>query len=230
MSIQLPLNIQLRDDATLESFYPGDNQEVLQAVHDLSEGIGEIFVYVWGSKGAGCSHLLQATLNRATELGVPAVYIPLHEKDSFDISIFQGLEELSLVCLDDLQSIAGDAVWEEAFFHLFNRIRENKRRLLVAANTPPMNLNLKLADLKSRLSWGVVYHLHELNDDQKLAALQLRASHRGLELSDQVGHFLLNRCSRNMSELFELLEILDKASLTEQHRLTIPFVKHILKI
>ncbi len=230
MIAQLPLSIQLRDDATLANFFPGDNQEILQAVAELSRGKGEPFVYLWGQIGAGCSHLLQATCHEAYELGVSAVYIPLQQLHELDPSVLQGLEELSLICLDDIQAITGQAQWEEALFHLFNRIRAQNKRLLMAASMPPSHLKLELADLKSRLSWGVVYQLHELSDDQKLAALQLRAKGRGLQLSDSVGQFLLSRCSRNMAELFQVLDTLDRASLAEQRRLTIPFVKHVLEI
>ena len=62
----------------------------------------------------------------------------------------------------------------------------------------------------------------------KLRALQLRASRRGLHLTDEVGHFILTRGTRSMSALFELLEQLDQASLQAQRKLTIPFLKETL--
>jgi DnaA family protein len=89
---------------------------------------------------------------------------------------------------------------------------------------------IKLPDLKSRLAWGVVYQLHALSDEQKLDALKLRAQGRGLDLDLPVGKFLLRRCPRNMAQLFETLELLDQASLAQQRRLTIPFVKEVLGV
>jgi DnaA-homolog protein len=227
---QLALNIQLRDDSTFESFYPGDNQEAFQAVKELLSGHSEPFLYLWGNEGVGKSHLLQAACHQARNLGLTAVYIPLREARFISRDIFQGLEEIALVCLDDVDSITSEKVWEEALFHLFNKIRANNSRLLVASNTSAHHIKLSLPDLKSRLSWGVTYQIHALQDNQKCDALALRAECRGLFLNKTVGQFLLNHCPRNMSELFHTLEILDKASLMEQRRLTIPFVKEILKV
>ena len=71
---------------------------------------------------------------------------------------------------------------------------------------------------------ALIFQLHGLSDEDKLRALQLRASRRGLHLTDEVGRFILNRGSRSMNSLFDLLEQLDRASLQAQRKLTIPFL------
>lgn len=229
---QLPLNFQLRDDAIFSSFYPGENLEALNATKKLVQGEGETFVYVWGGFGVGKSHLLQGACHEAYEAGLPAVYIPLKGIAKLSPAMLDDLEKIPLICLDDIHCVSGHVEWEEALFHFYNRIREQKgkSRLMVSAETSPLHIMLQLADLKSRLAWGVTYQLHLMNDEQKLEALRLRAYCRGLELNKSVAHFLLSRCSRNMAELFATLEKLDNASLAEQRRLTIPFLKQILKI
>lgn len=143
--------------------------------------------------------------------GEPAVYLPLAELLDRGIEILDNLEQYELVCLDDLQAVAGRADWEEALFHLFNRLRDSGRRLLIAASTSPRELPVKLADLKSRLTLALIFQMRPLSDEDKLRALQLRASRRGLHLTDEVGHFILTRGTRSMSALFELLERLDQA-------------------
>ncbi|NVL32138.1 DnaA regulatory inactivator Hda, partial [Pseudomonas syringae pv. actinidiae] len=82
--------------------------------------------------------------------------------------------------------------------------------------------------IKSRLTMALVFQMRGLSDEDKLRALQLRASRRGLHLTDDVGHFILTRGTRSMSALFELLERLDQASLQEKRKLTIPFLKETL--
>lgn len=227
---QLPLGFRLRDDATFENYLAIGNQQALHSVLNLVRGEDEKFIYLWGGEGSGRSHLLQACCHAAPEHNKSVVYLPLTELITFSNDFFQGLEHIGLVCIDDIEQIAGDAVLEEQVFHLFNRIRAEGNRLLVTANTPPQQLQIKLPDLKSRLSWGVVYQLHTLNDTDKLSALQLHSKVRGLDLDDLVGNFLLKRCARNMTQLFETLELLDQASLAEQRRLTIPFVKRVLGV
>lgn len=230
IAIQLPLGFRLRDDATFASFLPAANKQVLQAVLDLMQGQGDNFLYIYGTVGSGRSHLLQAICHAAGEYKQTAVYIPLEDPENLHADIFVGLEYTGLICLDDIDHIAGNAVLEEQLFHLFNRVRAQNKRLIITANVPPIGLPIKLPDLKSRLSWGTAYQLHPLNDEQKIAALQLRAQSRGLVLDPTVGRFLLRRCPRNMGLLFNTLEQLDQASLAEQRRLTIPFIKEVLGV
>lgn len=225
---QLPLGIDLRDDRTLETYFPGGNEQALMQVKHIARGEGEPFVYLWGRQGVGRTHLLQGACHWANRYEQTAFYLSLASISDLKPSIFEGLERLDLICLDDLESIAGNAVWEEALFHLFNRLRSQNRRLLVAAKEPPKGLGIKLPDLASRLSWGIVYLLQSLSDEDLRIALQLRAKERGLLLSDEVGTFLIRRYTRSMPELYALLETLDKASLVAQRRLTIPFIKSVL--
>ena len=162
---QLPLNIQLHDDATLSSFYPGDNKEVLEAVKHFAYGKEGMFLYIWGQAGVGRSHLLQAACRAASELGDAVVYVPLLEQKQLSPGILQGIDDIPLVCIDDINIIAGQPLWEEALFHLFNRIQVQGGRLLIAADISPRNLTVILPDLKSRLTSGVIYQVQRLSDE-----------------------------------------------------------------
>jgi DnaA family protein len=229
--IQLPLGVRLRDDATFANYYPGANAAALGYVQRLctaNAGWTESLIYLWGATGVGRSHLLQAACLGFEQRQEQAVYLPLTEVVGYGPQIVESLEQYALVCLDDLQAAAGLPDWEEALFHLFNRLRDNGRCLLLAAAASPRELAIKLPDLQSRLSLALVFQLQSLSDEDKLRALQLRASRRGLHLSDEVGRFILNRGARGMGALFELLEQLDSASLQAQRKLTVPFIKEIL--
>lgn len=229
--IQLPLGVRLRDDATFANYYPGANAAALGYVERLCEpdaGWIESLIYLWGAEGVGRSHLQQAACLRFEQRGEQAVYLPLADLVQYGTAILDNLEQCELVCLDDLDAVAGRADWEEALFHLFNRLRDAGRKLLLAANTAPRELPIALPDLKSRLTLALIFQLHALSDEDKLRALQLRASRRGLHLTEEVGRFIMTRGSRNMSVLFDILERLDQASLQAQRKLTIPFLKETL--
>ncbi|WP_447590000.1 DnaA regulatory inactivator Hda [Aquipseudomonas campi] len=229
--IQLPLGVRLRDDATFANYYPGANAAALGYVERMCEadaGWAENLIYLWGIEGVGRSHLLQAACLRFEQRGESAVYLPLAEVADYGPALLDNLEQCGLVCLDDLDAVVGRAEWEEALFHLFNRLRDAGRCLLLAAAAAPRELPVGLADLQSRLTLALVFQLHALSDEEKLRALQLRASRRGLHLTDEVGRFILTRGERSMSALFELLERLDQASLQAQRKLTIPFLKETL--
>ena len=113
-------------------------------------------------------------------------------------------------------------------FHFFNRIREHGGRLILAANNGALNLGIRLPDLRSRLSWGVTYQVQATGDKEKIQVLKLRAHQRGFEISDEVANYLMKRATREMSDLMALLDKLDYASLVEQRKLTIPFIKNYL--
>ena len=229
-SLQLPLAVQLDDHANFSSFYPAGNQTLLSQLISSAQGQGERFYYLWGVAGSGCSHLLHAACRQAGDLQQTSTYISFKQHVDLTPEIFDGLETLSLVCIDDIEQIAGQSNWEVALFHFYNRCRDANTRLIVASHCPPRQLSIELPDLASRLSWGVVYQVHELADDDKLAALQLRAKRRGLELSNDVGQYLLTHCNRNTNNLFMILDKLDHASLAQQRRLTIPFIKSVLEL
>lgn len=227
MNKQLPLGVVLRDGASFDNYVSGENDEALSGLRACAEG-RENFVYLWGASGCGKTHLLHALSRQLSHQGETVVYLPLSDAEALAPQALAGLEDVRLVCLDDLNAIAGKAAWEEAIFHLYNRLREQGNRLVVAADRPPAALGLALPDLQSRMTAGLVYHLRTLDDAQKAAALQLRASRRGIDLPPDVAGFMLRRCPRDMASLFDFLDHLDLAALAAQRRLTIPFVRQML--
>jgi DnaA-homolog protein len=226
---QLPLGVGLRDDATFESFLPAANATGL--VESLSRQLGdegEPFIYLWGASGSGRSHLLQAACHAASDRDLRALYLPLRELGHFPPLMLEDAERLDLVAIDDIDSVIGRRRWEEGLFHTFNRLRDAGKRLVVSASMAPRQLPVKLPDLASRLTWGVTFHLQRLDDDERLQALQLRARIRGMQLPGEVARYILHRGPRRLDELFDELAVLDRASLSAQRKLTIPFVKQAL--
>ncbi len=229
--VQLPLGIRLRDDATFANYYAGANaaaQGYIERACHAQETWVDSFIWLWGRAGSGRSHLLQAACLRAEEQELRALYLPLQECLAYGPDMLDGVENCDLLALDDVQLVVGRPDWEHALFHAFNRLRDAGKRLLISADCSPRELKVDLPDLHSRFNLALVFHLQELDDEEKLRALQLRASRRGLYLSDEVGRFLLGRLTRSMDALFAALEQLDQASLQAQRKLTIPFVKDVL--
>ncbi len=231
MLTQLILPIQPPDACCFENFYIGQNAILLNSLRHFSRKMGESYIYIWGNPGAGCTHLLQACCHEAQQQGFSVAYLPLNTlKKNNSSEILRGLESVDMVCIDELESVVEDSIWQESLFHFYNRLQEQTRYLLIAAKNVPNQLNLSLPDLVSRLSSGVLFQVRELNDAERLIALQQRADLRGLELSEEVGQFLLLRLPRDSQALFSALTQLDKASLSLQRKLTIPLVKTILKL
>ena len=221
---QLALPLRLADHAVFESFLPGANEALVAALTDVAERRGD-GCWLWGGAASGKTHLLQAVCARA---GDRSVYVPLPLFADAGPTAVEGLASRELVCLDDVDVIAGDPGWERSLFDLWNEVHDGGGQLVVSAAMAPRECPFRLADLKSRFTRLPVYQLHLLDDRQRAEALQLRAKHRGLDLPDETARYLLNHSRRDMTSLYRVLDRLDLEALRAKRRLTIPFVSAVL--
>lgn len=228
MSKQLPLHFEFRANQGFSDFFVGSNLETVAHLQKSATGLGEQQIYLWGKSGLGKSHLLKACCQQAQELKRSNFYLELSASRLPEASILMGLDEIELVCIDNIDQFSGNPIWERAFFNFYNQHRERCHTLVVSAPCPVQDLALNLPDLETRLNWGLSLKIQDMNDDDKVSALAFRAKQMGFEISPQIGHYLLNHCDRELSSLWILLEKLDKASLSAKRLVTIPFIKQVL--
>ncbi|MES2205031.1 MAG: DnaA regulatory inactivator Hda [Pseudomonadota bacterium] len=222
--MQLLLDLKLKCDATFDNFMVGENEVVVNVLKAFAEEKGDPYCFVWSHPGDGLSHLLQAICHRAKE----NMYLPLAELKVFGPDFLEGIDSVPLVCIDDIHVVAGDAAWEEALFHTFNRIHERGHRLIFGAHHVAAECGFQLKDLLSRIASGASYSLLPLKDDDKMQLLQHTAKRRGFNLPIEVARYLLAHYPRDMRTQLSILEKLDFASLQEKHKVTLPFVKSAL--
>lgn len=225
---QLPLEIRLADHAVFSNFMPAGNALVIHALRDIAARAATPVLWIWGPAESGRTHLLQACIAEADERGQRSAYVPLDRSLGLPAGALDGLGDLEVVGLDDIDAIAGDPGFECAVFGLFEQLRQSGGRLVVSAGAPPGDVPFGLPDLASRLKSGGVYRVQPLDDEGRLAALQIRARFRGFDLPDETGRYLLNRMARGPASLFRVLDTLDRAALVARKRLTIPFVRSVL--
>lgn len=226
---QYTLAVTLPDDETLQSFYGAKDSPAVQFIEQfLAPGKPQLPLYLFGASGSGKSHLLYAACVQAQEQGLTSQLLALDDFRQYSPRLFDGLEQLDLVCLDNIQAIAGDSHWQVALFDLYNRMVEQGKRLMIVADEAPLQLGITLPDLVSRLQACTIFQLRLLSDDDKQKLLQQKARLRGIDLPDEVARFLLNRQQREIRALVAILDKLDKASIVHQRKLTIPFVKDVL--
>lgn len=223
---QLPLGVRWRDNSVFASFVRGPNELAVRQLEMLA-GHGPA-IWIWGPPACGKTHLLQAACARIGELGRPAAYFPMNERDQFGAGVFSGCERLDLLCIDDIEQVAGDERWERELFLLYNAIQDHHGRLVLAASRAPAALAWGLADLASRMASSLVFQLRSLEETEQMEVLRARARRRGLELPEETARFLLRRFPRDLRSQCRLLERLDAASLAAQRRLTIPFIKAVI--
>jgi len=224
---QLTLGVQLKERATFASFLTARNVELVAHLRHVACTTPAGSTWLAGPHTAGKSHLLQSVC-AAVPAGKRAAYLPLESLLPFGPASIEGAGRLDVLCLDDVQTVAGLDDWERALFSLWNLAQERGATLLFAARENPAQVSFALADLKSRLASSSVFAVRELNDDEQLEALDLRARLRGFELPSETARYLQRRFPRDMRSLCEVLDTLDDAAFAAQRRLTVPFIRNVI--
>jgi len=229
---QYSLDIALPKFATFETFIDTSDSQLLSVLKQLAqESLSEPRQYfLWGSSCTGKTHLLQAICNHQANTQQNAIYLPMKELVGQQATILNDMQQLDVLCIDDLDVVLGDKEWDRQLFLLINELRANNKSIVMTASQNPHDAMVSFPDLASRLVWGSVYKLNLLEDDEKSRAIQEHAKVRGLEVSDEVCSFLLKRFPRDLNKLIGLLDKLDKESLVQQKKVTVPFVKSVLNI
>lgn len=224
---QIALDIGLAPGPTLKNFFAGPNQAALQ---HLQLWVGNdkrspVPTYVWGEGGSGKTHLLHAAQAALRDQGCPVGWMDatVSEPTAFN-------DAWSVVILDDVHLYT--AVQQHAAFNWFVNATTpsdgQQRWVLAAGSVPPSDLALR-EDLRTRLGWGHIFQLQVLSETERRAVLRQQADDRGVFLSDEVMDFMLNRFSRDLSSLIQLLDQLDGYALQTQRAITIPLIKAMLE-
>jgi len=224
---QLPLALGLADHARFETFVDGANGAAVRHARAVADGAPDT-VWISGPHASGKTHLLQAACRSASLAGRRAMYVALLEEHAAEPEILAGLEGVELLALDRVDAVARDAAWERQLFVLFNEVAAKRGGLLLAALVPPAAAGFELRDLASRAAGAVAYRLQPLAHSERVDALLLHAEARGLDLERGAAEYLLDRVDRDMVGLERWLDRLDRASLAEHRKLTIPFIRDLL--
>ena len=226
---QLPLTLPIREESTFANFIVGDNADLVAQLIRLAQGDAGGLGYIWGNPGSGRSHMLQAACHLAGARGRSAIYLPLGEVKALGPGVLQDIEDIDLICIDDVEVAVADRDWEEGLFHLYNRLIASAGTLLVTGSASPAGLGLGLADLVSRLSSGVTYRMADLDDEGLLQMLRKRAAHKGLAVSLETLRYLLSRSERSVANLLRVLDQLDASAMAAGRKLTIPLIRDVMK-
>jgi DnaA-homolog protein len=230
MSGQLPLALRWPAHQRFDGFMPGANGVALDLLRTAASDAMQAALYLAGAIGSGRTHLLIATCAAANDAGRSAQYLPLAGLRAANVAdAIRAFGGSDLLALDDVDAIAGDAAGEHALFDLHNRCRAEGASLLFAASAPPAQIGIRLPDLVSRLSACTQLALKPLVEDERRDLLRMRASARGIDLDDAVIDWLFAREKRDLASLIAVLDRIDTASLAAQRRVTIPFLRGLLR-
>ena len=232
LSKQLLLRLSPEKNKVFDNFLAKNNQTTVDHLLSLcrDDRLEGNQTYLWGKAASGKSHLLQAACSEASHRAKSSIYIPLQQVGQEADQILKGLESVDLVCIDDIDLITrAELQLEHPLFHLINRLRSENGCLIMAGRSNPRHPARQLADLHSRLLWGSVLRLTAIPDIEKPNALSLHAKFNGSEIPKTTITYLLNHYPRDMEYLTKVVDHISRVGFQCKRRLTVPFVKQVLK-
>ena len=228
MQRQLIFDLHNRYQARFSDFLGEQAHYLCVQVRRVISG-DERFAYLYGGAGSGKTHLLESACYEALMGGKRVMYIDLRHQHQYTPDMLAGLEGMELVCLDNIDAIAGYRPWEEGVFHLFNRLQAAGIPLLVTASAVPLQLSLCLPDLQTRLSIGVSCQVHALSDDERAQIVLQRAARMGLSLPASCLQYIMRHYERSMHPMLRLLDRITTLAFEQKKAITLSLVKAAIK-
>ena len=225
---QLALQIQINERASLNNFFISKkNNKTIQILKNILLGSDkgvQIFLDDLGSNGK--SYLLQAICNDFSNSNNSSIYIPMQEAINLDPSILEGVSELNLICIDDIDLINKRREWEIALFNLINECYEKECFLLLSGS---INKLEAIPDLVSRIKKMETLRLEAINDDELLEATKAISKNLNIEISDKNMNYLINNSKRDIKTIFRTLSQLEKESLERKKSIGLNLIKEFIQ-
>ncbi len=224
---QLALKIQINERASLSNFFVSkNNNKTIQVLRNIllsPEKGDQIFIDDLGSNGK--SYLLQAICNDFSNSNNSSIYIPMHEAINLEPSILEGVSQLNLICIDDVDLI-NKREWEIALFNLINECYEKECYLLLSGSISKLEA---IPDLVSRIKRMETLRLEAINDDELLEATQAISKNLNIEISDKNMTYLINNSKRDIKTIFMTLSQLEKESLERKKSIGLNLIKEVIQ-
>ena len=225
---QLALQIQINERASLNNFFVSkNNSKTIQILKnillDSNNGV-QMFIDDLGSNGK--SYLLQAICNDFSNSSNSSIYIPMQEAINLDPSLLEGVSELNLICIDDVDLINKRREWELALFNLINECYEKDCFLLLSGSVNKLEA---IPDLVTRIKKMETLRLEAINDDELLEATQAISKNLNIEISDKNMNYLINNSKRDIKTIFRTLSQLEKESLERKKSIGLNLIKEVIR-
>jgi chromosomal replication initiator protein len=234
----------LNQRMTFANFVQGkSNQLACAAAQQVGErddtGYNPLFIY--GGVGLGKTHLMHAIGNRIIECNPDArviyVYAERFVNDMISAIRNSRMDEfkqhyrsVDALLIDDIQFFAGKDRSMEEFFHTFNALLEGQKRIILASDKYPRDLEGIEDRLKTRFNWGLTVQIESPDLETRVAILRKKAEDAGLRLPNDVSFFIGKRFHSNIRDLEGALQrVIASMRLKCVTHVTMEFVQDALR-
>lgn len=161
--------VDVKQAASLQDFNAPSFLPILKAADHLIYGsLNELYIY--GNDGSGKTHLLTAIYSEYIKQDNNAIFLSFRELLDSDVEVLTGLEAFHLIIIDDIH-LANSQEWQEALFHLINRVRAMYGKMIVSAHLPVIGLSFEFHDLTTRFAQSLSFAMPDGTNIEDRSAL-----------------------------------------------------------
>ena len=208
---------------TFDNFIVGSSNELAYAASKqiCDYEVGDFNpLYIYSDVGLGKTHLLLSIHRNLTLKNVNSIYtsserftneyilaIKERKTDEFR-NRYRNCEAL---LIDDIQFLGGKTQTQEGFFHTFNELFLNNKKIIIAGDDP-----MKLVDLESRLvsrfQSGLVVDIQTPDYETKVAIIEHKVASFNLNLNEEIIDYVANLCQVNIRQIESIINRLKAMS------------------
>jgi len=224
-------NSFLNPKYTFDSFVIGSNNKFAQAAAYSFAGTpptnyNPLFIY--GGVGLGKTHLMHAIGNKIIHDN-PLTKVLYVTSEQFINELVNSIRDanyknelfrnkyrnIDVLLIDDIQFLGGKRTGQEEFFHTFNTLYQNGKKIIISSDTPPRDIPFLEERLKTRFEWGIIADLSMPDYETRLAILRKKVQTENILIDDYILSVIATKVASNVRELEGALnKIVAFASLT----------------
>jgi chromosomal replication initiator protein len=208
--------LELNKSFTFDSFVGGRSNEMARAAAiQVSENVGGSSynpLLLYGGVGLGKTHLMHAVGNaiadRHPELKVAYMYSQRFMEDMVRAIEHGAMSEFTqyyrsvdVLLMDDIQFLAKGSKSQEEFFHVFNRLQEDGRQIVLTCDRYPKEIQGLEERLESRFVWGMTAAVEPPELETRVAILLKKAEREAVYIPSDAAFFIAERVRSNVREL-----------------------------
>ena len=242
-SKQLERPVGCHSTCLLDSFIPGKRNllasRACRAVVDMPGVAFNPFI-IYGESGAGKSHLLEGINHELQQLQPEKQTIQVAAEDFLNDFIVHlrmnkmkefrdRYRKVDAFLLDDLQALLPSAKCQTELLHTINALRKKNAQIVIACIQAPTQIEGLISGLRSRLESGLTVDIGIPDDQTRIAILESKAVERGIPLSTELAHFIVQHIKGGIGRMEGVLMRLGVHASLLNEELTIDLARYALK-